>query len=114
MVHENNRCTEQHLETQELSKRSQTPQWKPTTNEQILQYYWSKSKLYGSEVIQNTMSRDKFELFLKFYHFSNNEENHTGHARLFKLKLLLDLLKARFKSINIPGSVITIDETMGP
>ncbi|CAF1546760.1 unnamed protein product, partial [Adineta ricciae] len=24
----------------------------------------------------NTMSRDRFELILKFYHFSNNEEQH--------------------------------------
>ncbi|CAF1374693.1 unnamed protein product [Adineta ricciae] len=32
-------------------------------------YYWSKSKLYGSEVIQNTMSRDKFELILEFLSF---------------------------------------------
>ena len=34
-----------------------------------IDYYWSKSKLFGSEVIQNTMSRDRFELLLKFYHF---------------------------------------------
>ena len=79
-----------------------------------IDYYWSKSKLYGSEVIQNTMSRDKFELLLKFYHFSNNEEKHGEQDRLFKLKPLLDLLKVRFQSINIPGSIITIDETMVP
>jgi hypothetical protein len=27
-------------------------------------YYWNKSRLYRSEVIQNTMSRGKFELLL--------------------------------------------------
>ena len=131
MVHETNRYAEQHLQTKELSKRSQTLQWKPTTNEEMLQflgvviqmglvqmpkvdYYWSKSKLYGSAVIQNTMSRDRFELLLKFYHFSNNEKKHADQDRLFKLKPLLDLLKDQFKSIYIPSSTISIDETMVP
>jgi hypothetical protein len=57
-------------------------------------YDWSKSKLYGSEVLQNTMSRDKFELLLKFYHFSNNEEEHADQDRLFKLKPLLDFVES--------------------
>ena len=43
-----------------------------------IDYYWSKSQLYGSEIIQNTMSRDKFELLLKFLHFSNNEERNAS------------------------------------
>jgi len=131
MVRETNRYAEQYLETQKRTKRSKTLQWKPTTNEEMLkflgiiiemglvqmpeiEYYWSKSKLFGSEVIQNTMSRDRFELLLKFYHFSNNQEVHADQDRLFKLRPLLDLLRARFKSIYVPGSVISIDETMVP
>jgi hypothetical protein len=58
------------------------------------------------------MSRDKFELLLKFYHFSNNEKQHEDDDRLFKLKPLLDLLQLRFMSFYVPGSIITIDETM--
>ena len=79
-----------------------------------IEYYWNKSKLFGSEVIQNTMSRDRFELLLKFLHFSNNQEEHADQDRLFKLRPLLDFLRARFKSIDVPGSVISIDETMVP
>jgi hypothetical protein len=37
-------------------------------------HYWSKSRLYGSEVIQNTMSRDKFELLLKVALTMNNRD----------------------------------------
>ena len=131
MVRETNRYAEQHIQTQKLTKRSKTLQWRPTTNEEMfrflgiilemglvqmpeIDYYWSKSKLFGSEVIQNTMSRDQFELLLKFFHFSNNQEVHADQDRLFKLRPLLDLLRARFKSIYIPGSVISIDETMVP
>jgi hypothetical protein len=131
MVRETNRYAEQHMETQKLTKRSKTLQWKPTTNEEMfkflgiiiemglvqmpeIDYYWSKSKLFGCEVIQNTMSRDRFELLLKFYHFSNNRDKHLDQDRLFKLRPLLDLLRSRFKSIYIPGSTISIDETMVP
>jgi hypothetical protein len=131
MVRETNRYAEQHVQTQKLTKRSKTLQWKPTNNEEMLKflgiiiemglvqmpeidYYWSKSKLFGSEVIQNTMSRDRFELLLKFYHFSNNQEEHADQDRLFKLRPLLDLLRARFKSIYVSDSIISIDETMVP
>ncbi|CAF1085913.1 unnamed protein product [Didymodactylos carnosus] len=125
MVRETSRYAEQHLQTQELTKRSKTLQWKPTTNEEMLkflgiiieiglvrmaeiEYYWSKSKLFGSEVIQNTMSRDRFELLLKFFHLSNNQEEHADQDRLFRLRPLLDSLRAKFKSIYVPGSVISI------
>lgn len=72
MVRETNRYAEQHIQTQKLTKRSKILQWRPTTNEEMfrflgiilemglvqmpeIDYYWSKSKLFGSEVIQNTM-----------------------------------------------------------
>ena len=79
-----------------------------------IEYYWSKSRLFGFESIQNTMSRDRFELLLKFLHFSNNQEEHADQDSLFKRRPLLNLLKAKFKSVNVPGSVISIDETMIP
>jgi len=60
------------------------------------------------------MSRDKFELLLKFLHFSNNEKQDASQDKLAKLNPLLILLKARFKSVYMPGSIITVDETMVP
>jgi hypothetical protein len=50
---------------------------------------------------------ERFEFLLKFWHFSNND-------KLFKLESLLNLLKARFSSVDMPNSVVTIDETMIP
>jgi hypothetical protein len=38
MVHETNRYAEQHLQTKELRKRSQTRQWKPANNEEMLKF----------------------------------------------------------------------------
>jgi hypothetical protein len=60
------------------------------------------------------MSRDRFELLLLFFHFSNNQDEHADQDRLFKPRPLLDLLRARFKSIYVPGCLISIDETMLP
>ena len=48
-------------------------------------YYWSSSQLYESEIIRSTMSREKFELLLKFWHFANNDEKHPSQDTLFKL-----------------------------
>ena len=79
-----------------------------------LKYYWSSSQLYGSDIIRNAMSRERFELLLKFWHFSNNDNKNSNQDRLSKLKPLLNLLRARFSSVYIPGSVVTIDETMIP
>ena len=78
MVHETDRYAEQHIQMQTHTKRSKILPWTPSTSEEILkflgiitemglvrmpeiEYYWSKSKLFRSEVIQNTMSRDRFE-----------------------------------------------------
>jgi hypothetical protein len=131
MVRETNRYAEQYFQTHEIRRRSKFRQWKPTTDEEMLKFfgiiiemglvqmpklshYWSSSQLYGSEIIRNAMSRVKFELLLKFWHFSNNDNKNSNQDRLFKLKPLLNLLKTRFSSVYIPGSVITIDETMIP
>ena len=77
-------------------------------------YYWSNSQRYGSKIIRNAMSRKKFELLLKFWQFSNNNNKNSNQDRLFKLKPLLYWLKARFSSVYVPGSTITVDETMVP
>jgi hypothetical protein len=79
-----------------------------------LKYYWSSSQLYGSEIIRNAMSTERFELLLKFWHFSNNDNKDSNQDKLFKLKPILDLLKVRFSSVYMPGSIVSVDETMIP
>ncbi len=38
MVRETNRYAEQHIQTQKLTKRSETLQWRPTTNEEMFRF----------------------------------------------------------------------------
>jgi hypothetical protein len=131
IVRETNRYAKQYFQIHEISRQSKFRQWKPITDEEMLKFFgiiiemglvqmpklspcWSSSQLYGSEIIRNAMSREKFELLLKFLHLSNNGNKKSNQDRLFKLKPLLDLLKTRFSSVYMPGSVINIDETMVP
>ena len=79
-----------------------------------LNHYRSSSQLYGSEIIRSAMLRETFELLLKFWHFLNNNNKSSNQDRLFKLKPLSDLLKARFSSVYMPDSVISIDESIIP
>ena len=131
MVRETNRYAEQYLRSHDISRRSKYREWKATTHEEMLKFfgiiiemglvqmpqmnhYWSSSQLYGLEIIRSAMPRERFELLLKFWHFSNNNNKNSYQDRLFKLKPLSDLLKERFSSVYMPGSVISIDETMIP
>ena len=117
MVRETNRYAEQYLKAHEISRRSKYRQWKPIMYEEILKFfglnhYWSSSRLYGLEIVRSAMPRERFELLLKFLHFSNNNNKNSNQDRMFKLKPLSDLLKERFSSVYIPGSVVSIDESM--
>jgi hypothetical protein len=97
MVRETNRYAEQYLQIHEISRRSKSRQWKPTTDVEMLkffgiiieiglvqmpklEYYWSNSQLYGSEIIRNAMARDRFEVLLKFWHFSDNHKYHSNQS----------------------------------
>ena len=65
------------------------------------------------EVVNASRSLSK-EMDLKFLHLSNNNNKDSNQDRMFKLKPLSDLLKERFSSVYIPGSVVSIDESMIP
>ncbi len=82
-------------------------------NEKIV---WKEdSKVYPSftyKISDFWKSSVNKELLLKFDHFSSNEKKHVDQDLLFKLKPDLDLLQAKFKSICIPGSIITIAQYM--
>ena len=76
IVRETNRYAQQYLQNHDISRRSIFQQWKPTNNTEMLKffgiviemglvqmpnlkYYWSSSQLYGSQIIRNSMSRER-------------------------------------------------------
>jgi hypothetical protein len=65
-------------------------------------YYWTKSHWRCNVKRQICI--------VKCLHFWDNEEQNASQDRLTKLTPLLILLKARFKSVYMAGSVITVEE----
>ena len=127
IVEETNRYYDFCMEGTSVTRHSKLKQWKYVTRKDIEEFlgvslqmglnqqptyvsYWSKSKMYGVEMIQNTMSRNKFELILRFLHFANNEEADVSD-RLCKLRPLISMLSLNFEKFT-PGEKVVIDESL--
>lgn len=129
MVEETNRYAFQTKQKENLSSKSRLKQWKDVDVLEMEKFlgilfwmglnkmpkitdYWSKNPLYKNEV-KNVMSRNRFELILRMWHFSDNEKC-PPNDRLFKIQPFLDKLLERFQAGNIPQQEICIDETLVP
>ena len=75
--------------------------------------YWSTAEHYKYTFISKCMSRDRFQLLLKFLHFSDNSLN-INNDRLFKVRPLLDAFVQKFQELYTPGSAVVIDEFLIP
>lgn len=73
--------------------------------------YWSTDPLMATSFVNSVMTRNRFQMILKFWHFANNDEQPEGD-RLYKLKNMCDALLSRFQEIYIPGKQLSIDESM--
>ena len=128
MVVETNRFATQEINKQRpLRRSSRFKDWKPISSKDMrqflgvllhmgcvkmpsLEHYWSKSSLYRFPLFSRIMSRNKFQLILRFWHFINNED--SGSGRLCKIIGLLDHLNNAMENIYCPNKNISIDESM--
>lgn len=78
-----------------------------------IRHYWSRKPLFRNENISKVMSRNRFELLLQLWHFSDNESCPEGD-RLFKVQPLFDKLIAKFQYAFTPGSTVCVDESVVP
>nr|XP_034839973.1 piggyBac transposable element-derived protein 4-like [Maniola hyperantus] len=75
--------------------------------------YWSKNILYKNPVAGSVMSRNRFELLLRCWHFEDTYFYLSSNAgRLIRVKRLVDLITKKFQNYNTPGEYLTVDETM--
>nr|XP_020139149.1 piggyBac transposable element-derived protein 4-like isoform X1 [Microcebus murinus]XP_020139150.1 piggyBac transposable element-derived protein 4-like isoform X1 [Microcebus murinus]XP_020139151.1 piggyBac transposable element-derived protein 4-like isoform X1 [Microcebus murinus]XP_020139152.1 piggyBac transposable element-derived protein 4-like isoform X1 [Microcebus murinus] len=86
--------------------------WMGLNKKPRLSDYWSKNILYDNS-LERFISHNRFEMLLRMWHFSNNEECPPGD-HLFKIQPLLDHLLERFQVAVVPGKEICIDETTMP
>ncbi|XP_046677521.1 piggyBac transposable element-derived protein 4-like [Homalodisca vitripennis] len=120
--------TKKQIENQEdVKPSSRLHKWTPTTPEEMrkfvalvgymglvkylsLQDYWSKSPLYDNTLVRNAMSRNRFEILLRMWHFADYYEK--GNNRLHKIENLMNMCIERFKEAYTPGNKICVDESM--
>lgn len=76
-----------------------------------IELYWSKKSIYQN-VIKSVMSRNRFQILVKMWHFNNNEI--VTPDRLQKISPLIDMLVQNFQRYNTPNEMICIDETLVP
>ncbi|KAK9695310.1 Transposase IS4 [Popillia japonica] len=86
--------------------------WMGLDRKPKLRDYWRTSELYWSNAAKY-MSRNRFEIILRLWHFADNELCPPGD-RLHKIQVLVDLLNEKFKRIIFPDENLCIDETMVP
>nr|CAI5844778.1 unnamed protein product [Callosobruchus analis] len=131
MVNQTNLYASQVMaDSEDVSKESRLHRWVPTDKEEMLKFigivaymgmvrmpslekYWSNDELFHISIIPRIMPRNRFQLLLRMWHFSNNEDCPEGD-RLYKIKPLLDALVNNFQAIYTPGRTFCIDESVVP
>ena len=73
--------------------------------------YCSKDKKYRKLRIAELITRERFEMLLKYLHFRNNYDNSLG--KLFKTEKVLNLTIQQFNQVT-PGKDVVIDKTIIP
>lgn len=74
--------------------------------------YWSNNILYKNKVVSQAMSRNRFELLLRCWHFEDSIHLTSNTDRLLKIRRFVQLLAGTFRNSKTPGEYITVDETM--
>lgn len=130
MVNETNSNADSVISKLRLSRRSRLKNWKPTNPDEMKKFlgllmwmglvplpkitdYWSNNTLYKNEVARNVMSRNRFQLILRFWHFNSNE-NLQRDGRLGKILPLITKLNDLFSSNKDAEQVLAVDESMVP
>nr|CAI5820799.1 unnamed protein product [Callosobruchus analis] len=75
--------------------------------------YWSTDILYKNQLVPKVISRNRFQLLLRFVHFADNETADTND-RLYKIREIFNKMEQKFSQNFIPGEMIVVDETMIP
>ena len=127
MVDRTNIYAEKVISEKIISRRSRFNEWKPTNVAEMktfiglmvhmgvinlpnLQDYWSPDPfLQTNNIWKSVMSRDRFLLLLRFWHF---EEPDATESRLQKISPLMDHLNNTMAAIYCPDQHLSLDESM--
>ena len=128
MVRETNRNAHQVIAKESATQDSRLNSWSDTDNVEMTRFlgllcymgivkmpsidsYWRTSAMFRNCVAPQTMTRNRFQLLLRMWHFSNNEDA-PENERTFKIKEFMQLVLSKFIAAKIPDENIVIDESM--
>lgn len=127
IVDETNRYAEQYMQNR---RSTRLDKWTPTDKDEIKRFfglliwmglvklpkyesYWCTNNTYCQSFPRTVMSRNRFELLLRFLHFSNNQTANIND-RLYKIRQLVDILNQNFSKYYDLDENICIDESLVP
>ena len=76
----------------------------------FLLWMLTEEQLYEVNLWSSLMSRNRFQLLLRFFHFVNNFVN--SDDRLYKIRPIMDQFSNVLKKIYVPDKNLCIDESM--
>jgi len=130
IVEQTNLNAQQVMANRRIRRSSRLKKWKDTDKEEMKKFlaivlymgmvkyptiysYWSRDPFYMNSFVPKIMSRNRFQLLLRFIHFADNQSRGVDD-RLYKVRQLLELLERNFTTCRKPGETVAIDETMVP
>lgn len=130
MVDETNLYATQEVLSSNAGPKSRMHNWEPTNVNEMKSFvallgymglvvapriadYWSTTDLYQFSFPRKMMSRNRFEILLKFWHF-NDKSTEDKRNRLAKCERILNMFIKNFQEAYTPGRKVCIDESMIP
>ena len=129
IVQQTNLNAQQVISSQRISRKSRLSRWKDTDKTEMKKFlaivlymgvikhpsietYWSEDPFYKNNFVPQLMSRNRFQLLLRFIHVADIQSLENDEDRLYKVRNLLTLLEKNFTDCRKLGKCIAADETM--
>ena len=122
-------AAEEKGETFTRPKYARSNAWKETSKEELARFlglwfcsavvqkpsiecYWSTREAIKTPWFNSVMSRNRFQLLWRYFHFADNNDIDTNVDPLCKVREVCDILIGRFRRFFYPQEDLSIDEGM--
>ena len=116
---ETNRYAEDYIAKTDLPKNSSAQKWIKTNcgeimifwdlcmlmrllGKPVLALYWSTREIISTPFLPKIVTRDRFQMILRFLHFNNNNNVTNKDDKLFKVRPVYYLIINSFSKVNTP------------
>ena len=68
--------------------------------------------MYADPFVPKIMTRERFQMLVRFVHFNDNSGALSRQDKLHKITPLVDLMQNKYQEVYDPGADLVIDESM--